>query len=68
MAATDVTPDDLGVRSTLLVDKHAEYIRSFTRLWEVRTMTGAAKQCNAMHGCRLQIYVGCMGTSAAQSP
>lgn len=36
MAATDVTPADLGVRSSLLVDKHAEYIRSFTRLWEVR--------------------------------
>ena len=30
-------PDDeipLGIRSTLLVDKHAEYIKSFTKLWE----------------------------------
>ena len=25
---------DLGVRANLLVDKHAEYIKSFTRLWE----------------------------------
>jgi hypothetical protein len=29
------TPADLGVRSTLLVDKHAEYIKSFSRLWDV---------------------------------
>uniref|UniRef100_A0A7R9V1T0 Geranylgeranyl transferase type-2 subunit beta n=1 Tax=Chlamydomonas euryale TaxID=1486919 RepID=A0A7R9V1T0_9CHLO len=28
------TPAELGVRGMLLVDKHAEYIKSFTRLWE----------------------------------
>ena len=30
------TPEDLGVRAELLVDKHAEYIKSFSQLWEVR--------------------------------
>lgn len=30
------TADDLGVRAELLVDKHAAYIRSFSKLWEVR--------------------------------
>ncbi|KAG1672305.1 hypothetical protein FOA52_004320 [Chlamydomonas sp. UWO 241] len=34
MAHAATTPTDLGVRSTLLTDKHAEYIKSFTRLWE----------------------------------
>ena len=31
----DLTPADLGPRSSLLVDKHAEYIASFSKLWEV---------------------------------
>ncbi|GFH29111.1 geranylgeranyl transferase type-2 subunit beta, partial [Haematococcus lacustris] len=30
----DITPDDLGCRAQLLVDKHAEYIRSFSKIWE----------------------------------
>jgi hypothetical protein len=29
------TPADLGVRATLLIDKHAEYIKSFSKLWDV---------------------------------
>lgn len=29
------TPADLGVRSELLVDKHAAYIKGFSRIWEV---------------------------------
>jgi hypothetical protein len=29
------TPADLGVRSQLLVDKHAAYIGSFSNVWEV---------------------------------
>ncbi len=35
----ELTPADLGVRSQLLVDKHAEYIRSFSKIWEVRPRT-----------------------------
>lgn len=31
-----LTPADLGPRSTLLVDKHAEYIATFSNIWEVR--------------------------------
>eukprot|EP00798_Chlamydomonas_sp_ICE-L_P026553 gene26553-18321_t len=31
----DTTPAELGVRSKLLVDKHAHYIASFSKLWEI---------------------------------
>jgi hypothetical protein len=30
-----ITPADLGLRSKLLVDKHAAYIASFSNIWEV---------------------------------
>eukprot|EP00878_Enallax_costatus_P025701 GHUV01027521.1.p1 GENE.GHUV01027521.1~~GHUV01027521.1.p1 ORF type:complete len:106 (+),score=18.07 GHUV01027521.1:188-505(+) len=29
-----MTPEDLGPRSKLLVDKHAAYIASFSNIWE----------------------------------
>jgi len=32
------TPADLGERATLLVEKHAAYIKSFSRIWEVRVV------------------------------
>lgn len=28
------TPADLGPRSKLLYDKHADYIKSFSKIWE----------------------------------
>jgi hypothetical protein len=31
-----LTPADLGLRSSLLVQKHAAYIASFSNIWEVR--------------------------------
>jgi hypothetical protein len=34
--ANAATPADLGPRAALLVDKHAEYIKGFSRIWEVR--------------------------------
>ena len=34
--ATAKPPADLGPRSELLIDKHVEYILSFTKIWEVR--------------------------------
>ena len=33
--ATAKPPADLGLRSELLIDKHVEYILSFTKIWEV---------------------------------
>jgi hypothetical protein len=33
-----ITPADLGCRSTLLVDKHAAYIKGFSKIWEVRLL------------------------------
>jgi hypothetical protein len=36
MAALNAaTPADLGPRAELLLDKHAAYIRSFSKIWEV---------------------------------
>ena len=35
-----LTPEDLGSRAKLLVDKHAAYIKSFSNLWEVRIRPG----------------------------
>jgi hypothetical protein len=42
-----LTPDDLGPRSQLLVDKHAAYIASFSTIWEVGPLPLAAEQHNA---------------------
>jgi hypothetical protein len=39
-----LTPEDLGPRSKLLVDKHAAYIASFATIWEVRPLQLAASQ------------------------
>lgn len=36
------TPADLGPRAALLVEKHAEYIKGFVRIWEVRRLRPAA--------------------------
>jgi hypothetical protein len=35
-----LTPADLGARTTLLTQKHAEYIASFSNIWEVGIMLG----------------------------
>ncbi len=34
------TPLDLGARSTLLLDKHADFIKSYSKIWEVSTGPG----------------------------
>ena len=41
--ATAKPPADLGPRSELLIDKHVEYILSFTKIWEVRGERGEGK-------------------------
>ena len=46
-AMNETTPAELGVRSVLLVDKHAEYIRSFSKLWEVRSGVCGHRSCAA---------------------
>jgi hypothetical protein len=46
-----LTPDDLGPRSQLLVEKHAAYIASFSTIWEVGPLLLAAAQ-NSGKGCR----------------
>lgn len=37
------TPADLGLRAQLLVDKHAEYIKSFGKPWEVSSAAFAGR-------------------------
>lgn len=48
------TPIDLGVRGTLLVEKHVVYIKSFTKLWEVRFNREGG--CQGQLGRHLAIY------------
>lgn len=50
-----LTPADLGPRASLLVDKHAAYIASFSNIWEVRVGGGARRHtscCADTHNTR----------------
>lgn len=54
-----LTPTELGPRSSLLVHKHAEYIASFSNIWEVRHCTSLL-QC---HTKQQQLPTSCLPLS-----